>query len=324
MRLSPQVDKRYELLFPLLDLTTSLEPRFNMAYLFGSIYLAESPPGGPGRPDLGIALLESDRAWLERHSADGARAGAIADDLRVHRAGVATAVRLLRSAAGRALALLAVLCVVGAVLALLGAARLRRALVARAVPDVLALVGRAVGTAVLAVAAIRELALHRRAGESPLGIAYLAATAVVMFTLAVVKRRTPAHPWRERYSRRRASLPWASASRTSRGPSSSSGRSAASSSSRLWTSRTMRVVVASGPTGELVNLQGKYGANIDRRDIGQDHRNGFSFLKTHRETGARTCEIYLPNSKRPREVDDESTLILGHELLHCMLGGYHR
>ena len=57
-RLSPQVDKRYELLFPLLDLTTSLEPRFNMAYLFGSIYLAESPPGGPGRPDLGIALLE--------------------------------------------------------------------------------------------------------------------------------------------------------------------------------------------------------------------------------------------------------------------------
>ena len=58
MRLSPHVDKRYELLFPLLDLTTSLEPRFNMAYLFGSIYLAESPPGGPGRPDLAIALLE--------------------------------------------------------------------------------------------------------------------------------------------------------------------------------------------------------------------------------------------------------------------------
>jgi divalent metal cation (Fe/Co/Zn/Cd) transporter len=43
---------------------------------------------------------------------------------------------------------------------------------------------------VLAAAAIRELALHRRAGESPLGIAYLAATAVVMFSLAAVKRRT--------------------------------------------------------------------------------------------------------------------------------------
>jgi divalent metal cation (Fe/Co/Zn/Cd) transporter len=43
---------------------------------------------------------------------------------------------------------------------------------------------------VLAVASIRDLVLQRRAGESLLGIAYLAATAVVMFTLAVVKRRT--------------------------------------------------------------------------------------------------------------------------------------
>lgn len=45
---------------------------------------------------------------------------------------------------------------------------------------------------VLAGAAIRELVLGRHAGESPLGIAYLAATAVVMFTLAFVKRRTAA------------------------------------------------------------------------------------------------------------------------------------
>jgi divalent metal cation (Fe/Co/Zn/Cd) transporter len=45
---------------------------------------------------------------------------------------------------------------------------------------------------VLAVASIRDLLLQRRAGESPLGIAYLAATAVVMFTLAFVKRRTAA------------------------------------------------------------------------------------------------------------------------------------
>lgn len=45
---------------------------------------------------------------------------------------------------------------------------------------------------ILAVAAIRDLMLQRRAGESPLGIAYLAATAVVMFALAFVKRRTAA------------------------------------------------------------------------------------------------------------------------------------
>lgn len=51
-------EKDFELLYPLLDLTTSLDPRFNIAYRFGSIFLAESPPGGAGRPDLAIALLE--------------------------------------------------------------------------------------------------------------------------------------------------------------------------------------------------------------------------------------------------------------------------
>jgi hypothetical protein len=86
----------------------------------------------------------------------------------------------------------------------------------------------------------------------------------------------------------------------------------------------MRVVVKYVSVGELMNLQAKFGANVDIRDIRQNHRHGFSILKTNRETGARTCEIYLPDSKRPVEVDDESTLILGHELLHCMLGSYHR
>jgi len=49
--------RHYALLYPLLDLTTSLDPRFNIAYRFGAIFLAEPPPGGPGRPDLAIALL---------------------------------------------------------------------------------------------------------------------------------------------------------------------------------------------------------------------------------------------------------------------------
>jgi divalent metal cation (Fe/Co/Zn/Cd) transporter len=43
---------------------------------------------------------------------------------------------------------------------------------------------------VLAVVALRDLVTGRRAGESPFGIAYLAVTAVVMFGLAVAKRRT--------------------------------------------------------------------------------------------------------------------------------------
>ena len=48
----------YPLLYPLLDLTTSLDPRFNMAYRFGAVFLAEPYPNGPGRPDLAVALLE--------------------------------------------------------------------------------------------------------------------------------------------------------------------------------------------------------------------------------------------------------------------------
>lgn len=51
-------EKTYDLLYPLLDLTTSLDPKFNIAYRFGAIFLTEPPPGGPGRPDLAIALLK--------------------------------------------------------------------------------------------------------------------------------------------------------------------------------------------------------------------------------------------------------------------------
>jgi hypothetical protein len=50
--------RQYASLEPLLDLTTSLDPRFNLAYRFGAIFLAEAPPAGPGRPDLAIALLQ--------------------------------------------------------------------------------------------------------------------------------------------------------------------------------------------------------------------------------------------------------------------------
>jgi tetratricopeptide (TPR) repeat protein len=57
-RLSKSESKSYDLLYPLLDITTSLDPRFVIAYRFGSIFLAEGHPGGPGRADLAIALLQ--------------------------------------------------------------------------------------------------------------------------------------------------------------------------------------------------------------------------------------------------------------------------
>jgi tetratricopeptide (TPR) repeat protein len=57
-RLSERASKSYELLYPLLDLTTSLDPNFNIAYEFGAFFLSEKKPGGPGRSDLAIRLLE--------------------------------------------------------------------------------------------------------------------------------------------------------------------------------------------------------------------------------------------------------------------------
>jgi len=51
-------DDDYSQLYTLLDITTTLDPRFNIAYRFGAIFLAEAYPNGPGRPDLAIALLE--------------------------------------------------------------------------------------------------------------------------------------------------------------------------------------------------------------------------------------------------------------------------
>ena len=49
---------RFSLLEPLVDLTVSLDPKFNIAYRFGAILIALEPPNGPGRPDQAIAILE--------------------------------------------------------------------------------------------------------------------------------------------------------------------------------------------------------------------------------------------------------------------------
>ena len=47
----------FDLLYPLLDITTTLDPRFKLAYRFGAIFLSAGYPEGPDRPDLAVALL---------------------------------------------------------------------------------------------------------------------------------------------------------------------------------------------------------------------------------------------------------------------------
>ena len=46
-----------ELLWPLLDIATTLDPQIIPAYRFGSIFLGQKPPGGAGQTDLAIRLL---------------------------------------------------------------------------------------------------------------------------------------------------------------------------------------------------------------------------------------------------------------------------
>jgi hypothetical protein len=66
-RFNSDRDRRYDLLYPLLDLATTLDPRFSIAYRFGAIFLAEPRPGGAGRPDQAIALLKKGVAFDQGH-----------------------------------------------------------------------------------------------------------------------------------------------------------------------------------------------------------------------------------------------------------------
>lgn len=48
----------YEQLWPLLDITTTLDPKLMIAYRFGAVFLSERPPGGPGEADLAVELVK--------------------------------------------------------------------------------------------------------------------------------------------------------------------------------------------------------------------------------------------------------------------------
>jgi hypothetical protein len=72
--LSTDEKKNFDQLYPLLDITTSLDPYFNIAYRFGSILLSEGYPNGPGNTEQAIMLLEkgireSPDKWQYYHDA---------------------------------------------------------------------------------------------------------------------------------------------------------------------------------------------------------------------------------------------------------------
>lgn len=51
-------DANLEELWPLLDITTTLDPNLLVAYHFGAIFLSQHPPDGAARPDLAVKLME--------------------------------------------------------------------------------------------------------------------------------------------------------------------------------------------------------------------------------------------------------------------------
>ncbi len=65
--------KRFELLEPLVDITTTLDPRLEIAYRYGATFLSEPWPLGADRPEAGVAMLERGvrnlpRSWMIRQN----------------------------------------------------------------------------------------------------------------------------------------------------------------------------------------------------------------------------------------------------------------
>lgn len=65
--------RRYELLEPLIEITLTLDPRFDIAYRYGATFLAEPWPMGAGDPEAAVRLLERGaralpRSWLLRQT----------------------------------------------------------------------------------------------------------------------------------------------------------------------------------------------------------------------------------------------------------------
>ena len=69
-------DKRFDLLAPLIDITTTLDPRFEMAYRYGAVFLAEPPTQRGGAAGRGRRAARSKALARTRLPGRFARTGA--------------------------------------------------------------------------------------------------------------------------------------------------------------------------------------------------------------------------------------------------------
>jgi hypothetical protein len=51
-------ETKLEMLWPLLDITTTLDPNLLPAYRFGAMFLSPKPPAGAGQPDVAVKLIQ--------------------------------------------------------------------------------------------------------------------------------------------------------------------------------------------------------------------------------------------------------------------------
>ena len=72
---------------------------------------------------------------------------------------------------------------------------------------------------------------------------------------------------------------------------------------------------------EIEHARKRYGAEIEEEGHRRVPQKPEGFAVLVRRDGELVCRLWV---LKPGNLDDERTTALGHELLHCLVGAYHR
>lgn len=72
---------------------------------------------------------------------------------------------------------------------------------------------------------------------------------------------------------------------------------------------------------QIEQARKRYGAEIEERGHRRIPQRPEGFAVLVARDGELVCRLWV---LKPANVDDERTTALGHELLHCLVGEYHR
>jgi len=71
---------------------------------------------------------------------------------------------------------------------------------------------------------------------------------------------------------------------------------------------------------EIEEIRERYGAKIEQEGHRRIQQIPEGFAVLVRRGSELVCRLWI---LKPKNVDDQRTTALGHELLHCLLGNYH-